>query len=493
MRAINTVLFRKFSPVAIVVTAAALAGVFMFANITRSSVWHDEGFTMMLAPQSPSQIIARTARDVHPPAHYLALHYWMQVFGESELSARGLSALFIIITVISGYFLSRRLFDQKFSTIIVFTLAMGPFLLRYGQEARMYAMVAMLAIVSSWLLVRSSQDNKPRDWLLYGISIALALYTHYYAIFIIAAQGIYMLSNTKPKRGIFRPGYWLSSLLALLAFSPWVPVAYSQFTKVQGGFWIPKISSTALSATMAQYLSFTDMGFHQGIFNLALIRNLLAILFVVALIIAFVKHKSDRSGLILISGITLIGPIVVFILSFVRPIYVERYFVFSAAAFYILLAYLISALIRPRPARLLVSACLIVTMLVGIRNVYHQSNHKMRYLAGYVTANLSNGDAVISGELYTFFDSSYYFKPHTTVRAYTPGDFPGCCEGRSLLYDHPELLLRSYADLDPSTKNIWVVGKAGPHDYFENVPSPWTKSAPLSVFGYVAVQKYTRN
>src|SRR5205085_11489261 len=94
---------------AILVLGAALR----FIDIAKSSIWHDEGYTMMLVPQPVADIITRTGRDVHPPLYYLALHYWTLVFGSSETAARGMSAILSLGTVVVGYLLVRRLVSES--------------------------------------------------------------------------------------------------------------------------------------------------------------------------------------------------------------------------------------------------------------------------------------------------------------------------------------------------------------------------------------------
>ena len=79
---------------------------------------------MMLSSQSPAQIIARTARDVHPPLYYISLHYWMKLFGMSEIGAPSLSAAFMLGTIIVGYMLAKRLFGHYVGRLAAVLLAL---------------------------------------------------------------------------------------------------------------------------------------------------------------------------------------------------------------------------------------------------------------------------------------------------------------------------------------------------------------------------------
>ncbi|MEX0932041.1 MAG: glycosyltransferase family 39 protein, partial [Candidatus Saccharimonadales bacterium] len=82
-------------------------------NITRSSIWHDEGFTVMLIERFDFlEIIYRTGRDVHPPLHYLLLKPWAEFFGSSELALRSFSVVFMLAAIATAFFVLRRLFGE---------------------------------------------------------------------------------------------------------------------------------------------------------------------------------------------------------------------------------------------------------------------------------------------------------------------------------------------------------------------------------------------
>ena len=48
------------------------------------SVWFDEGYSILLAKHSVSELLALTAVDAHPPLYYLLLKMWGELFGFSE-------------------------------------------------------------------------------------------------------------------------------------------------------------------------------------------------------------------------------------------------------------------------------------------------------------------------------------------------------------------------------------------------------------------------
>ncbi len=475
---------KKLSFAAVLTASLAIGAALQFATLAKSSIWHDEGYTLMLAVQTPSQIIARTGRDVHPPLYYLALHFWMGLFGTSEAGARSLSVVAILGTVILGALTAKRLFGEPAAKLAAVFLALGPFLIRYGQEARMYGLVAFLLTLATWALVGAVQDRQTRWWVVYGMAMAAALYTHYYSVFMFAVHGLYLLvSSHQPGTGLrnYRP--WVSWAGALALFVPWLPTAAAQFGRVQAAFWIPKPSLATLPATLAQFITFTDLGAAPLVLRLAGAAGFAAITAV-----AIIRAKA-RANWWLAAAWAGLGPLVVFLLSFKRPIYVDRYFVFAAVGFYVLLAAFVSRL--DRRWRMAAAALVVAAFSIGIRNVYAQSNHQMRQLAAIVNPQVCAGDEVISGELYTYFDFSYYNHTGHLLKLLAPDGVTGYGE-TSLLYDRADqIVVHDYAELHPASGQVWVIGKTGQHDYFSAVPANWQAVGTHYQLGYVAAQQYS--
>jgi uncharacterized membrane protein len=58
------------------------------------NLWRDEAFSYLLAKEPISKMLPLTAGDFSPPLYYIVLHYWMSIFGTSEVALRSLSTLF---------------------------------------------------------------------------------------------------------------------------------------------------------------------------------------------------------------------------------------------------------------------------------------------------------------------------------------------------------------------------------------------------------------
>src|SRR5262249_49597411 len=111
--------------------------------------------------------------------------------GDSEFALRSLSALAGLLTIACVYALGRALFSRGAGMIAALLVAVNAFSVYYGQEARMYAALALFASASMLVFVR--WINRPSD-LRIGIVLALlnaaGLYTQYSYPAIMVTQGV---------------------------------------------------------------------------------------------------------------------------------------------------------------------------------------------------------------------------------------------------------------------------------------------------------------
>ena len=195
------------------------------------SLWYDEGFSVYLATMDLSEITARTAADIQPPLYYYLLHGWIALFGDSEVALRSLSVLFGILTIPLMYAVAVKLFRSKLAGLLCALLfAASPLHVWYGQEVRMYTLLTFLALLSSYLLLWAIQAEKWWEvagfWTGYTLTSVAALYTHYFAFFVLAFHAIYLLVVWWD-RG-FRPAHLIlgglgSGAVTMLAYLPWLP------------------------------------------------------------------------------------------------------------------------------------------------------------------------------------------------------------------------------------------------------------------------------
>lgn len=238
--------------------AAVLVGLAVVAGIvarlySRSDLWLDEALTVNIAKLSVGDLLSWLKHDGHPPLYYLLLHFWIEVFGESDEAVRSLSGVFSIATLPLIWLAGRRYGGRVAATSALVLLATSPFAVRYGTEARMYSLV-MLLVVAGWLLVYDALEQ-PATSRLVAIAVVSGLLglSHYWGLYILAASALVLLWLWRRGRSTA-----VRVVIAIAAggvlFLPWLPSFLSQAAHTGTPWGRPERPTNVLAIT------FTDWG-----------------------------------------------------------------------------------------------------------------------------------------------------------------------------------------------------------------------------------------
>jgi mannosyltransferase len=200
VRTLSAVRTRDWLPLAALTIAAA---VLRFATIDVQSYWFDEALTAHLLRLPFDEMIRQAAdRELTPPLYYVIAWPWAHIVGSGELALRSLSALFGIATVPVAYLAGARLASRRAGLVIAALAAFSPLLGWYSQEARPYSLWVFLGALTMLLWARALEQRTPRALLLWALVSVLALLTHYYAVFAIVPQGLWLLWVWRPRRQV---------------------------------------------------------------------------------------------------------------------------------------------------------------------------------------------------------------------------------------------------------------------------------------------------
>ncbi|MCP4361313.1 MAG: hypothetical protein GY796_25165, partial [Chloroflexi bacterium] len=197
------------------------------------SLWYDETVSAFLAGQPVTDIIAHTARDIHPPGYYLLLHVWQIPTGSSEFALAFFSLIFGVLLIPLIFLLARHLINRQVAYWAAWLVAVSPFNIWYSQEVRMYTLGAALGVIAAYCALRALQSRTAHwFWLGYLLAAAIGLYTlYYFAFLLIAINAIFLFFVLYPKinRSALEP-LLVTNILLLLAYLPWLPTAWRQAT-----------------------------------------------------------------------------------------------------------------------------------------------------------------------------------------------------------------------------------------------------------------------
>lgn len=249
----------------LLITVIILGLFFRFANLGEKIYWHDETLTSLrifghtktelvdeaftgqimtvdefLQYQRPSPekdlgdtFNALRGNAEHPPLYYLLARLWASWFGPSAAAMRVLPALISLLAIPAIYWLCWELFRSPLvGGIAILLIAVSPFHVLYAQEAREYSLWTTVILFSSASLLKAIRLNNKLNWSIYGVTVALGLYSHLIAILVSSAHGIYVFAERNAYKGKILINYLLASLGGILAFLPWLWIVISNLTEI---------------------------------------------------------------------------------------------------------------------------------------------------------------------------------------------------------------------------------------------------------------------
>ncbi len=245
-------------------------------QLTTKSLWLDESFCWAIVQFSFPEMIDRVAQDNHPPLYFILLKSWAACCGESLLALRGLSVLFGLGTIWAMWLFVRfaltfnqdgRLHSQHaseaaFATAILVAVSLHQVL--WARDVRMYALGALLFALGNWRLFAAILNSTRRNWIFVAILDLAFLYTHYFAIFSIFAQLLFVLllqfrksqcsksvsAALRPEQFSVTKGAAICLAIILVGFAPWVPAILHQHSQVAADYWLPPLTGELLQSVV---------------------------------------------------------------------------------------------------------------------------------------------------------------------------------------------------------------------------------------------------
>ncbi len=406
-------------------------------QLGRESLWYDEAVSVYLAQQSIPELIAHTARDIHPPGYYLILHVWQQLSHPSL--AHGLEFLFAWPSLFAGmlllpllYSIGRRWFSPWVAVSAVWIAALHPFQVWYSQEVRMYTVAAALGLLCLWSLLKWQEDGSQRRYLVvYAVAAAASLYTLYYSAFLLIALNLIVLTGILKRqlspRQVLQWGIAQLSVIAL--WSPWLPIFWRQVTTPPVPPWRgdPNLIA-ALNESFAAILVGQSPPTQSWVWGAAGFVLVLA---------GFGYTNSNRKASRILIVYIFVPLMLILLLSLtVTPLYHVRYFFTYAAAAPLLLAAAIHAVGRNRPARLSALAVLLTISGWSLIEFHKNPDYRAddhRSAVAMLATQWRPGDAILAnaGWVYPVIEVYWPSEPSDAVKAVPPP-----LQGRTRLTDY---------------------------------------------------------
>jgi hypothetical protein len=428
--------------------AVALVTLLAFAlrayRLDAEGFWLDEALTVGYAGAPLLDIPQNLAsQSVHPPLYFMLVHPWVAHFGASEHAVRATSVICGVLGVPLIAALARKVFDARAGLIAALLLTVAPLHIGQSQNARPYALLGMLVLMSL---------------LAYVIVTALVAYTHVFGLFTLVGQAAHYVvaKRARPEEVRLSPRVWLLTQLAVaVLFLPWLGALLGQIGSRETTWaWIPAPTLTSLWDTAVEYCSWNP------VVGVALLSC--AVVGAVARrarAAAPSRWLTGPGAVVFWVAAPLVTPFVVSYLY--HPVYFPRYTIQAFLALTVLAAGGLSRLLsrptwtRSRPL-VLAGAVALIALVVRIDDVRwmydHPQNEDWRGVARILDERVGPDEIVVYGPSFIAPPVELYARRSPPATAIAPGQMES---GSARSFDIDELSGRTPET--PPFARIWLV------------------------------------
>jgi len=177
--------------------AIALGLALRAQDLGRESLWADEVNQFWGLDKPFGSFLADRWTLLDPPLNDViawgwnaVVRAWAPTHATDEAVIRTPVVVFGVAAIAAAALVARAAFGPVAGVVAAFVLATNPYHVRYSQEARMHALVPLLAMVAMLFLVRTLARGRSRDALWFGVLSAVAVYAHYFALLPLAAATV---------------------------------------------------------------------------------------------------------------------------------------------------------------------------------------------------------------------------------------------------------------------------------------------------------------
>ena len=342
---------QRISTTTIAVLLVILLGAFALrvTQLEREQVSGDEAFSAELATYSVPHLVQHLIelKEPHPLGSFIAEGIALTLFGHNEYGARFLSVIAGMAAVALMVPFMRVLLRpagidpraiNRVAMVAALLMALNPLAIWHSRWGRMYAISLALTLASTILALlitqrRAARHNTRLATVIYLAVTWLAMNTHYYAAYILVVQNLFIVG-----RGLLQPRYrasllhWIGTQAALVMLcAPWLWLARGTLTGYVGNgssptfaeLWIKSLSVFFVGEVSPEKATIA-----------AWVAGALALLGAVRLL----SPSRTRGIAVLLLMYGGVPPLLTWVGSLSRPIFMERYLIAALPGFVGLLA-----------------------------------------------------------------------------------------------------------------------------------------------------------
>ncbi|HCC83314.1 TPA: hypothetical protein DEP96_00530 [Candidatus Uhrbacteria bacterium] len=426
-----------------VLATMALGAILRVIPLMGRDFWYDEAFTGITVRQTWSQMMSIIVHDVHPPLYYILLKLWTLIASSSPLAIRSFSVILSVATIGLVYVALRQWYPKSPLPAILGSLVMAinPFFINYGQEARMYSLFAFLLALAAILLTKSwtsAAKTSTKFRLAFGLTLLAILLTHYlgfvFALAFVIADFAHYYRQQPTKFKTSKLTWLLSGYLApLLGGLAWLPSYHAQTSGHASLGWVPNTTFDHLPTAIHIFLFGAPvgvagvppaLGYRFDWLSIASISVILVVL-ITTLVVTLTLRKKWDANLALLGFITAFPLLAALALQLIHvQLFVER-FLTGSALFLVLFLVLALSRLDEKFAILKTTVGIYILLVLAIQPYSYQPHFST--VAATIN-NLSPSSEVIATNPFDFILVRFYLGEQANLHLYLVPDANGNTE-----------------------------------------------------------------
>lgn len=445
--------------IVLLVIGTAIFTLFAF----NKNIWFDEAYTIGLVRHGVADIFKLHIYDVHPFLYYFLLKIFTFVFGSSLLSMRLFSVIGAVMLSLLGLTHIRRDFGEKVGFWFSFFSVFCASTLYYAEQIRMYSWATFFVALAGIYAYRLGKNDGIKNSALFVLFSVCAAYTHYFALFAVAAVNIVLLVHKIRQKQLFR--WFATAALQIVLYIPGALIFLKQAT-AGGASWIKLSFPENVFDTLAYPFlgeKLIDILGKGSVAYYAVGSALVAVFLAAVLLLFFRCHsllceKPFRFSAEIIFGVIAFSVLV----SLFRPIYYERYTV----VLYGFLFFLFARAVSEAKAWTRIAAA-VLTVAVFAVQVHRISTKCFDETSGKVETLLENklqrGDIVVSSSIDIYCFS--VFSENCDFYFYNKGEWN--VENAYRAFGDNTVVIRdlNIPEITENVESVWVLNDKNVRDF----------------------------
>lgn len=321
-----------------------------FWGLCHYDIWYDEASSALAATIDYTTYYRH---DYIAYGYYALLHHWIKIFGPGLFALRSLSVIASVLCVYPLYRFTESFLDKKIAFVATALFVLSPFQIWYAQEARNYSLMACESLFFTYMLWRYHQTRSVRYVGMALLIFGVGFLTDYRMVLYLLGISVFFW------RDLGRV-FWASlCALFLLVLACVSGVLYAQWAYfLQRSFWALRPNVEDMLITLNNFI----FGYIRQPESNGIMLGLTALLLTAVILMSL----RDRRiwGL---KAFCFVPIVVAWIFSqFSVSVYIDRFFIVCAPAWYILIACWIVRMRRGIAKTMVValwSGCLLFALL----------------------------------------------------------------------------------------------------------------------------------